>query len=166
LQPSEPQFLPLHCLVQQALLRQTSVAVLQPQSIAQLLQFSWGAWHPLTPHLTSVMHLPVASQILPEAHVPQVLPQVSSPHSLPEHCGVQHLPAVVHFWPVVQAQSLAQLLQSSPVWQPFWPHTRSALHTPLTQDEPEAQGAEPHVPPHPSLPQVLPVQLGVQHMEL
>ena len=79
---------------------------------------------------------------------------------------MQHVPAVVHFCPAPHPQSLAQLLQSSPVWQPFFPQTRSALQLPITQEKLAAQGAVPHVPPHPSLPHVFPVQFGVQHMEL
>jgi len=91
------------------------VPAAQAQSVGQLLQFSCGAWQPLTPHRISVTHLPVLSQILPLAHIPQVLPHLSSPHSLPPHCGSQHCPAVVHFCVAAQAQSAAQLLQSSPV---------------------------------------------------
>jgi hypothetical protein len=111
-------------------------------------------------------HFPSAPQILPVAQVPHVLPQPSSPHSLPVHCGVQHLPALVHFCPVVQAQSRAQLLQSSPTWQPFWPQMTSCLQLPITHCEPVGQAAVPHVPPQPSLPQVFPLQLGVQHVAL
>jgi hypothetical protein len=40
------------------------------------------------------------------------------------------------------------------------------LQLPLTHEEPDAQGAVPQVPPHPSLPQVFPLQFGVQHFAL
>jgi hypothetical protein len=33
---------------------------------------------------------------------------------MPEHCGVQHMPAAVHLWPLEHAQSPGQLLQFSP----------------------------------------------------
>jgi hypothetical protein len=165
-QPSEPHCLPLHILVQHVPWLQTCVPAAQPQSVAQLAQFSCGAWQPFTPHRTSTMHLPSELQILPLGHVPQVLPHLSSPHSFPLHCGSQHWPAVVHFCEGAHAQSAAQLLQSSPVWHPFLPQMRSGLQLPATHDEPEAQGAVPQVPPHPSLPQVLPAQLGVQHFAL
>jgi hypothetical protein len=79
---------------------------------------------------------------------------------LPAQLGVQQLPAVVQVWPGVQAQSCAQLLQFSPVWQPFTPHLISGMHAPSVQSSPSWH--IPQVPPQPSLPQCLPAQSGAQ----
>jgi hypothetical protein len=57
-QPSSPHCLPLHCLVQHALLKQTS-PVLHLQSPLQLLQFS-PDWQTPLPHTSASEHLKFA----------------------------------------------------------------------------------------------------------
>jgi hypothetical protein len=83
------------------------------------------------------------------------------PQVLPEHWGSQQVPLEVHAWPPLHEQSPAQLAQFSPVWQLPLPHTRSSTQLPFVHVEPLAQ--LPHTPPQPSEPQLLPVQLLVQH---
>jgi hypothetical protein len=98
--------------VQHALLKHTS-PLLHRQSPEQFAQFS-PVWQTPLPHTSASEHLPLVPHtyplVQPGAHCP---PHASSPHSLFAHCGVQQLPATVHFWPFVQPQSAGQLLQFS-----------------------------------------------------
>jgi hypothetical protein len=115
--------LPLHCLLQQAELKQTPEpsGELHAQSAGQLPQFSPG-WQTPLPHTRASEHLESVPQTdptgQPGGHLP---PQASSPHSFPAHAGAQQAPAAVHFWLPVHAQSPGQLLQSSPMSQMLFP---------------------------------------------
>jgi hypothetical protein len=124
---SSPQFLPLHCGLQQEPPLQTN-----PEShlqSRQLAQFS-PAWQVPLPHSTRRTHVPCAEQSYPPPQEPHVPPHPSLPHVFPVQLGVQHTPAGVQLCDAPQGQSPAQLLQFSPVSQRLLPQKTSSTHLP------------------------------------
>jgi hypothetical protein len=127
-------------------------------------------------------HIP-SMQVAPAGQVPQLPPQPSSPHCLPVQAGVQETQV-----PLVQTWGKGQTPHALP--QSSVPHLRpvhpQVTQVPSRQDWSRLQHEPPHCceaaqpahcpwglqyspdeqlpqePPHPSLPQTLPVQLAVQ----
>jgi hypothetical protein len=101
----------------------------------------------------------------PVAHpCPQTPPQPSLPHSFSVQFGTQHL-ASKHFALPVQTTSAGHDTQSSLESATPLPQSTSATQVPLSQRAIEPHAC-PHLPPQPSSPQVLPSQLGTQHIPM
>jgi hypothetical protein len=151
----------LHCFVQHSPTAVQTWLGEQPQSLAQLAQFS-PVWHAELPQTTSCTHCPLWQEY-PLWHDPQEPPQPSEPQVLPLHCLVQH--CALTQVPDEHAQSV-QFAHVSPAAASHvaFPHVLDETQLPFWQIVPEAQ--EPHTPPQPSSPQALPLQLGVQHWAL
>jgi hypothetical protein len=83
---------------------------------------------------------------------------------LPVQFGWQQVEPV-HLSPAVHVQSVGHVLQSSPIAElhEWSPHEALAMHLPETHKKPDPH-AGPQVPPQPSSPHCLPVQLGVQQL--
>lgn len=116
----------------------------------------------MSPQLTLATHCPVDGLHEepfphPGGHMP---PHPSSPQLLPAQLGVQHC-AWKQVLPPVHAQSCAQLLQFSPVWQPLTPQATTVAQLPVASQVCPFPHC-PHTLPHPSSPHCLPEHCGEQ----
>jgi hypothetical protein len=163
--PSEPHSLPLHAGVQHEPATVHVCPAEHPQSPGQLLQVSPGS-QVLLPQKTSPLHCPSIQEsptAHPGAHVP---PHPSDPHDLPAQvaAGLQHM-ALKHRPPIAHVQSKGHVEQSSfnVGSQDPLPHAGIETHCPVSQRNPLLHPGA-HVPPHPSSPQTLPAQFGLQQV--
>ena len=107
-------------------------------------------------------HTPLL-QVCPPEQLPQLPPQALGPQFLPAQFGAQHVPVVRQLCPDAHGQSVTHVEQFSPESHWLFPQKTDAWHVPVAEQFCPL-GQLPQLPPHPSSPQIFPLQLGEQHV--